>query len=170
VGALQVFGRLGRTAARRIAIGTATLLLVSLTGILSQLTGQAPPKLHLNNGGIYYDIYYMHPEEQAGVAWLQNRITADADHPVQSEVITDRYTLAHVQNYSQLYNEVEPGNDIFPAYVRYNSYVLLGYTTSVKGEVSAFYSGDIFTYEYPTAFLDHNKNLIYSTRGARVYR
>jgi hypothetical protein len=71
---------------------------------------------------------------------------------------------------SQIAGEGSLDDDVFPGYVRTDSYAFLGDTPMRKGEVATFFSGDELTYHYPIEFLDKNKSLIYSSDGARVYR
>ena len=84
---------------------------------------------------------------------------------VQSEIQTDRYTFTRAQTVSEL-NVL---NDIYPALVRRNGYVFLGYANVTKGQSTVSSAGDLITYAYPTKFLDDNKDLIYSSDGSRVY-
>jgi uncharacterized membrane protein len=139
---------------------------LSSTGVIPQLLGGYGPQLHLNNAGTYYEIYYLHPEEITAEAWLRNRTEDLGERNIQSEVQTDRYTFARMQTPTQL----DMMNDIRPELVRKDAFVFLGYSNVRLGESTVAVAGDLVTYVYPEAFLADNKDLVYSSGGARVYR
>ncbi len=148
-----------------VAEGAGLLFFASLTGLLPQTLGGYPPQLHLNNQGLYYDIYYTHTEEVLGIDWLLSK----ADIPsgqVQAEVQSDRYTYNRVQRRS----DTNPLNDIYPPLLRRDSYVFLGMTTATESRSTVSYSGDLITYRYPTALLDDVKDRVYDNGGAVIYR
>ncbi|MEA2591933.1 MAG: hypothetical protein QOD62_1764 [Actinomycetota bacterium] len=158
-------GRAGRW--RVLVAGVAALaFFASSTGILTQMLGGYGPQLHLNNAGTYYDIYYLHPEETTAIAWLQQDLPSGTGGEVQSEVQADRYNFSKVQSLSQ----VSTFNDIYPSLIRRDAYVFLGYSNVRRSTSTISFAGDLITYHYPLAFLDDNKDLIYSNGGARVYR
>jgi len=150
--------------------GTASILvlvlLASSTGVFTQLLGGYGPQLHLNNAGTYYDIYYLHPEEIAGIAWLRNSTGARTQPEVKSVIQTDRFTFLRLQTLIP----VQVLNDIYPTVIRQNAYVFLGFSTVRTGRSTVSSSGDLTTYRYPMALLDDKKDLIYSSGGSRVYR
>jgi uncharacterized membrane protein len=153
---------------RRVAAAAAVALgfYLSSTGVIPQLLGGYGPQLHLNNAGTYYEIYYLHPEEVTAEAWLRNRTEGTGERDIQSEVQTDRYTFARMQNPTQL----DLMNDIRPELVRRRAYVFLGYSNVRLGESTVAVASDLVTYVYPEEFLAANKDLVYSSGGARVYR
>ncbi|MGW7531882.1 hypothetical protein [Amycolatopsis sp. NPDC054798] len=141
------------------ATAAALLLFLDLTGALPRLFGGYPAQLQLDNAGQYYDIYYAHPQERAAIAWLEQHTAA---HRIQS----DRYTFSRLQTLI----DGRPGDDIYPPLVQRGSFVLLGFPTVRKDEVTVFYQGDLVTYRYPLGFLDGAKNKVYSSNGTSVYR
>jgi hypothetical protein len=62
------------------------------------------------------------------------------------------------------------GDNIFPGAVTKDSCVFLGYTTTTKDEATVYYNGDPLGYVYPTGFLDGNKDEVYASQGAGIYR
>ena len=62
IGSLTLFRPLGREWGQRAAMVVCLLILISTTGLLPQIIGGYPPQLNLNNSGVYYDLYYTHPE------------------------------------------------------------------------------------------------------------
>ncbi|ATY12112.1 hypothetical protein CU254_17795 [Amycolatopsis sp. AA4] len=141
------------------ATAVSLLLFLDLTGALPRLFGGYPAQLQLDNAGQYYDIYYAHPQERAALAWLER-------HTAAQRIQSDRYTLSRLQTLL----DGRPGDDIYPTLVQPGSFVLLGYPTVRKDEVTVFYQGDLVTYRYPLRFLDATKNKVYSSNGTSVYR
>jgi uncharacterized membrane protein len=137
----------------------------SSTGMITQTLGGYDPQLHLNNSGTYYETFYVHPEEIAGMAWLSKDV-AMTGGTVQAETVSYRYTFTG----SNSLLRIDTGNDIYPALVRQDSYVFLGYTNVRQRLATVGIDGDMVTYHYPLSFLDDNKDLIYANGGARVYR
>jgi uncharacterized membrane protein len=164
-GSLVMFSRLGDRWALRIAAAIAVLFFLSLSGAIPEALGGYPPQLNLNNAGVFYDTYYMHPQEAAGIAWLQVHDAANLAN-VQSEVVSDRYTFPPVGTFAG----ANADNDIFPTLLRRGSYVFLGYSTVNSDLATVNYAGDLLAYRYPTALLDETKDLIYASNGARIYQ
>ena len=98
--------------------------------------------------------------------WLQGAAGNTLNNGVQSEVETDQYAYIRGQSYSGV-NLID---DVYPTLVRKSTYVFLGYSTVSKGEATVSYGGDLITYRYPIKFLNENKDLIYSSNGARIYK
>jgi uncharacterized membrane protein len=166
IGTLALFPRLGEGKKVLGAGSLALLFFASSTGALTQVLGGYGPQLHLNNAGLYYDIYYVHPEEIAGITWLHRTIGAGTHKAVQSEVEMDRFAIRRLRTFTA----INPANDILPALVRRNSYVFLGYSNVRASRATIEIDGDLVTYRYPLNFLNDNKDLIYDNGGARVYR
>ncbi len=158
---------------RILKIGIPVLLAVffflSNTGVITQSLGGYLAQLNLNNSGTYYDIYYTHEEEIAGIKWLN--LEAGSWHngiysqnaPTQFD---DQYTYGKLVTYTNLVNE----SDIYPGIVIKNAYVYLGYDNVRDKQATISYNGDLVTYRYPLQFLDNHKDLIYANGGAAVYR
>lgn len=162
VGSVHVFGWLGARRAVLAATVTAVVFFVSLTGLLPQSLGGYPPQLHLNNSGAYYDLYYPQPQESAAADWLEERAVAQGSAFIQTE-IPGRLLYGRPP-------DIQVQRSVFPEIVQQNAYVLLGDTVVNRGRTTLSYDGDLLTYEYPIEFLDGEKDLVYSSSGARIYR
>lgn len=145
----------------------AILFFLTSTGFVSQLLGGYQAQLFLNNSGQYYDVYYTHAQELAGINWLnsltQENIYGRSAHAVLQ---TDEFDASKLSAYTKL-NTV---NDVYPGIVETYSYVYLGYFNVHQKQAAIFYNGDLINYTYPTQFLNQNKNLIYSNGGAEIYK
>jgi uncharacterized membrane protein len=165
VGSLTVLRPLGRVWAPRAAAVACIGIFVTTSGILLQALGGYPGQLSLNNSGLYYDIYYTHPQEAAAVGWL-------ADKPgvlpsgVQAESFTYRFAFSAPSEVASQ----QVITDIYPTLIRKSSWVLLGYTTVHTGRATSDYDGDLLTYTYPIGFLKNSKNLVYNDGGAEIYQ
>lgn len=138
---------------------------LSSTGVVVYLTGGYEPQIHLYSSGKYYDIYYLHNSEIAGINWLENKIKIAGGY-YQSEVQSDRYLPLETE-YAE---NVDMQNDIHPGLIRKDSYVFLGFNNINNERSTALYKGNLITYNYPINFLEENKNLLYSSGGVKIYK
>ncbi len=154
---------------RRAASATAGVLgllfLLSLTGVVPQLTGGYPAQLHLNDVGEYYDIYYTRPPEVAAADWMLARVHAEGWSD-EDNVQTDRFSYSRIQSFTR----IDTGSDIFPVQLRAKAYTLLTAATVQQRRASLAVQGDVITYRYPVALLASMKDLVYSNGDASVYR
>jgi uncharacterized membrane protein len=164
-GSLALFRPLGDTWTPRVAAGVCIGIFASTTGLLPQLLGAAPAQLNLNNSGIYYDSYYVHPTDIAGSQWLSGQLGVLPGN-IQATHYSDRYlfTAPRAVNDSQF---IEEG---YPALVRNYAWVVLDYSIVHTGLATASYDGDIIPYRYPIGILGQNKNLVYSNGGMQIYK
>ena len=162
-GSLTVFSLLGQVWALRTAAAVCIGIFVSTTGLLPQILGGYPPQLGLNNSGIYYDVYYMHPQEVAAVGWLADK-PGVLPNGVQAEDLTYRFAFTSPSGVGQ------DMMDIYPSLVRQSSWVILGYSTVRTGRATTFYDGDLLTYMYPIGVLQDSKSLVYNDGDAEIYR
>jgi uncharacterized membrane protein len=164
-GSVTVLRPLGRARAQRAAATVCIVLLVSTTGLMPQLLGGYPAQLNLNNSGSYYDMYYVHPQEVAAVAWLAGK-PGVLPGGLQASYIPDRFAFTSLSDVTGQ----QVINDIYPPLVLQSSWVILGYSTVHDGLATTFYDGDLLTYHYPTGFLRASKNLVYNNGGAQIYK
>jgi uncharacterized membrane protein len=164
-GSIVVFRPLGRVRGQRIAVAVCIVLFVSTVGLMPQLLGGYPAQLSLNNSGSYYDMYYVHPQEQAAVAWLAGKPGVLPDG-LQASEIAERFAFSDLSDVTGQ----QVITDIYPPLVRQSSWVILGYSTVHDGLATSSYDGDLLTYKYPTGFLRASKNLVYNNGGAEIYK
>jgi uncharacterized membrane protein len=167
VGSLVIFSPLGRAWAARAAAAFCVCIFISTTGLLPQVLGGYPAQLSLNNSGLYYDIYYVHPQEEAAVNWLSGKPGVLPDG-LQAPFSADRFTFNSLSDVTGK----QITADIYPWRIQKSSWVFLGYAT-VHADVATIYpstGGDLITYLYPTDFLWNTKNLVYNNGGVEIYR
>jgi uncharacterized membrane protein len=164
-GSMAIFRPLGQPWAARIASGVGVAIFASTTGLLPQLLGGAPAQLNLNNSGLYYDSYYVHPQEVAGAQWL-SRQNGVLPANVEATHYSDRFlfTSSREVTGSQF---IEDG---FPVLLRARAWVILDYSVVHTDVATASYDGDIIPYRYPVSILRGYKNLVYDNGGIEIYR
>jgi len=173
-GAMTLLPGMANSHRLRFALVLNLVLFASATGMFTQAIGGYGPQLHLNNAGEYYDIYYLHTEEIAGIDWLKQAAGATARRHA-SGVQMDQFTFDRVRRLTTSLTGMSTvfagiGRDIHPLMVRRDGYVFLGYSNIRERRATTTLDGDLVTYGYPSSFLDDNKDLVYSNGGASVYR
>jgi uncharacterized membrane protein len=162
VGSVHILGWLGARWSSRLASALALWFVLSLTGVVPQITGGYGAQLHLNNSGEYYDLYYGHPEEVAAAGWVEARVRADGDGVIKTQIPG-----------SLLYgfsSEIFVDRVIYPAEIGPHDYVVLGATTVLEDRAMVEYGGDRLSYRYPIEFLDQHKDLVFHDGRAVIYR
>jgi uncharacterized membrane protein len=167
-GAIATCQIFGEAWAPRIVAAMCVGIYVSTTGLLPQVLGGYPAQLSLNNSGVYYDSYYMHPQEVAAVQWLSQlpQLANLLPSGVQATHSQDEFLFTNPSDVNgQQYIE-----DAYPPLVRTDAWVILDYSIVHTGLASASYDGDLILYRYPVALLSNSKNLVYNNGGAEIYR
>lgn len=159
---LSVFGMITRRRKTRFVLcgGFLMIFFLILSGFIPQITGGGRPMLTLNNSGFYHDAYYIHGGEMDAMLWLKG---LSIDLPVQSDMYFSNVRLL-------TYSDIGASTRILPEVTRKDSLVYLSYTNDVHGSVIEFIDGDVLYYKLPTKFFDDNKNLLYDSGQAKVYR
>lgn len=136
-----------------VAFSSLSGLADQFTGGFTQLTFAQPPT--------ELDIYYTYDTEVAGARWLAaNYDTAD---PVQADIVANLRL--------QSFGDMNASNlAVFPQTLQQKSYVYLIGENITRGDAFYQYENNLLTYNYPLAFLNEHKNLIYNDSGSRVYR
>jgi uncharacterized membrane protein len=164
-GSLAILRPLGTVWAPRIAAAAGLGVMISTTGLLPQVLGGYPAQLSLNNSGLYYDSYYMHPQEVAGTQWLSGQVgvlpsDVEATHQETRFLFTDPKSVT-----GQQFIE-----DAFPPLLRSHAWIILDYSVLHTGLATASYDGDLISYRYPTGILWTLRNLVYDNGGMEIYR
>ena len=164
-GSIFLFQPLGRVWAPRAAAIVALGVLFSTIGLMPQLLGGYPAQLNLNNGGVYYDAYYVHPQEIAALDWLgQQHGTLPAG--VQADLTSDRWTFKNPADIS----DDQIVTDFYPTLLRRPTWVVLGYSTLHSGVSWFVGNGNLTPYKYPVGVLGASKDLVYDNGGTRIYK
>jgi uncharacterized membrane protein len=137
-----------------------TVIFCSLNGSFDQLTGGSA-RATLNQSPSTLDEPYIYDTEVAGAQWLAaNRNPAV---PVQADVVAN----LRLESFG---NMSADNFAIFPETLQRAGYVYLINTNIMKGEAFYGYQNNLLIYNYPLAFLNANKDLIYNDGGSRIYQ
>jgi uncharacterized membrane protein len=164
-GSIFLFQPLGRVWAARAAAIVALVVLFSTIGLMPQLLGGYQAQLNLDNSGVYYDAYYVHPQEIAALDWLGQQ-PGTLPSGVQADLTSDRWSFKNPGDISA--NQVV--TDFYPTLLRKSTWVVLGYST-VRTGVSWFVgNGNLISYKYPVGVLKTSKDLVYDNGSTRIYK
>jgi uncharacterized membrane protein len=167
IGSATLFKPLGM---RRAEIASAVVclgLFVNTNGLVPQSLGGNLAELNLNNSGAYYDLYYMRPQDNSAVAWLESQPRVK-EFPIQSTYLQTKYLFTSP---SALYG-TQAITDSYPPLVLKSSWVILGDPTVGSDLAYTFTpsNGDLIAYKYPIALLDNYKNLVYTNGETAIYK
>ncbi len=164
IGSFAIFKPLGRVWAVRVATAVALIFFISTTGVMPQILGGYPAQLNLNNSGVYYEDYYVHPQEVEAISWLSGQ-PGTLPTGVQAENFSNLYYLNDPKAITSQYV-----TDIYPTLLQKSTWVVLGYSTVHTGIATAPINGDLITYRYPMGVLKQNKDLVYDNGGTEIYK
>lgn len=161
---LMVIWLLHNLPVRLIKFTATSIVLLSFaiaSGIITQVIGGLPPA-NLNNIGQDYNNFYIQQSDIASAHWLGDRYTSN------SIVFADNYSsLRLTAAKKQIFNQF---NDVTPQTISIGSFVYADYTNIKNGLVDKQISNKQFSYQFPTSFLQQNKNLVYSNGNAEVFK
>jgi len=136
------------------------IIFCSLSGTFDQFTGGSA-RITLDQPPSTLDGYDIHDSEIAGAQWLALHRNPNAT--VQADVVAN----LRLQSFT---DTVAANIAIFPQTLEQNSYIYLINKNIAEGIAYYQYNNNVLTYDYPSAFLNSHKNLIYNDGGSRVYR
>ncbi len=160
IGCLLVFNILGKRLALYFTSVIILTIFLILSGFIPQIIGNYYPQLNLNNKGYYYNAYYTYASEIKSIKWLKINNTNN------SIIESDSFGVSKLLAYGNLI----AFNQIIPSTIRKDSYVYLPFYLTKTKILTLFYQGNQLFLNYPTEFLDINKNLIYSNRNSKIYK
>ena len=148
------------SAQRIVGIGLITLFL-AMSGFIPAIIGGYKPSLALSNSGFYYEAYYTHQDEITATDWLVNST------PVGSRVYSDEFARRMIIAYSD--SKIFSQPTLVPTAIPIDSYVFLSDTNTTLNTVPVYPNQNVAYYNVPYAFLNTNKNLIYSGGDVDIY-
>lgn len=141
-----------------ILIGLAFLL---ASGVITQYVG-GKPTANLNNEGVDYSSLYVQQIDLAAAHWL------GGNYGHGSSVYADDYGSLRLQSDSTIKHGLL--SDITPATLAKGSYVYADSTNVQQGIATGVIGGTTYSYQFPTSFLQQNKDLVYTNGSAEVYK
>lgn len=165
IGSITMFRPFGTVWSERLAMTICVIVLVSTIGLLPQLLGGYPAQLNLNNSGLYYDIYYTHPQEVAAISWLYGK-PGTLPGGIQTDINSERFAFTSPSEVTGSQYLV----DYFPTLLGRSTWVVLGYSVLETGQATTSVNGNLITYRYPIGLLEATKDLVYNNGGTRIYK
>ena len=132
------------------------------SGFTSQLFG-GEPQMTLNNFGEHHDRFYTHESEVKSLEWLSKYYNQ------KNEIYLDRYATLKAHSFFKT-NEKNFLEDILPSTIDKNAYVYSSYVNTIYKRTFIYYGLKDMSYNFPTEFLNQNKNLIYNNGISEVFK
>jgi uncharacterized membrane protein len=138
-----------------------TIYFLLLSTFVGQLTGGSESSMELNNFGRGYNLYFTHTEETFSGQWFidnhNNKVTYIDNHASNKVFLLTKNTPNLIK-------------DILPNIINRNSYIIGGYTNIINGIAFKPFNGITLSYNFPTDFLNNNKNRIYNNGGSEIFK
>jgi uncharacterized membrane protein len=131
------------------------------SGFTSQLFG-GEPRMNLNNFGETYDRFYTHESEVKSSNWLSN------NYDNNFLIYADSYSRLRLLSFSNINSSVLW--DILPSTMDRKAYVYSSYLNTIENRTFSGSGLKIMGYNFPTEFLNQNKNLIYNNGSSEVFK
>lgn len=159
---LWAIARRARRLRGAVLVGVPVLLLVGFGGLAPAVLGGYSPRLATSNSGLYYERYYAGDSDADAVDWVTTNGPGDDGTIVANRNIGVRVLStdpsAHV------------ADRLYPALLAHGDYVFVDSQLQTTRKASVFYTGDLLTYRYPLAKVEHRLDLVYSADDTRIYR
>jgi len=133
------------------------------SGLVNQFAGGSG-YLQLKNFGKFYDRYYFHNSEQSLLQWL-------SDHYDKNYYIyADEYAKLKFLPYSSITKNII--TDIIPSVIDKNAYVYSSYSNTINRLTIVINRKNTqeISYNFPSVFLNSNKNKIYSNSYSEMFK
>ena len=150
---------------RRIIILTvfSIFFLLIFSGFIPQIFGVGEANMQLNNFGKEYDAYYTHTSEAYSVKWL------DKNNLTKSRMSVDRGSLAKILLFS--YTNKESVNPyVIPLLIKKEDIVYLSFPNKELSFGHFLIKSLTIPYNFPTKFLNDNKNKIYNNGESEIFK
>jgi uncharacterized membrane protein len=132
------------------------------SGFTSQLFG-GEPVIQLNNFGEAYDRFYTHESEVKSSKWLSN------NYDNNFLIYADGYSRLRLLSFSNINIHIVV-KDMLPSTMDRKAYVYSSYVNTIENRTFSYYGLKVMGYNFPTEFLNQNKNLIYNNGSSEVFK
>lgn len=118
--------------------------------------------MNLNNFGEEHDRFYTHEYEVKSSKWLSN------NYDNNYLIYADRYSKLKLISFSNINTHIV--EDMLPSTMDRKAYVYSSYVNTIENRTFSYYGLKIMGYNFPTEFLNQNKNLIYNNGSSEVFK
>lgn len=133
-------------------------------GFLLPLSGGSPT-LNLYNQGSNYNSVYAHNEEVVSINWFNKNNQINI-------VYMDPYSELKFYDFGNLNISID--NKIIPLLMTQQSYAYSNYANKIKNlnhlDAEESFNNGIVLFNFPTEFLNYNKNKIYNNGGSEIFK
>lgn len=140
------------------------LYFIAFTHVQYYFIGGREVQLRFANVGKDYDLQYVSAGEIRSINWLY--INKQQTIPI----VIDTYATYKMYQ-ADKYNELSPINTVvLPENINSSDYVYSSRTNTKQKITFKFFDRGLLIYNYPTEFLNDNKNKIYSNNISEIYK
>ncbi len=139
------------------------IFLLLFCGFIFQITGGNEAKTQLNNFGEDYDANYMFNQDFSGAGWLN-------DNKGNFKVYADLTANLKLNSYAGKLNSANTNKYLVPNTISKQSYVYLSAINNIRNMGFFSIKGLRISFNFPTEFLNDNKNKIYSNGGSEIFK
>ena len=164
---MKVFGPIGRYGARSANSALCLGFFLATSTVVPQLLGGNLAELNLNNGGLYYDLYYISPQESSAKSWLGAQRDVFA-YQIQASFLQEKFYFTD----PFAANGYQVVTDAYPTLVLRDSWVILAPPTVGTNDAYTLTpaNGALTEYKYPTDLLREYKNVVYTNGKTIIYK
>ena len=133
------------------------------SGFTPQLVGGGS-RMNLSNFGEEHERFYTYESEVKSLGWLSKYYNQ------KDEIYLDEYAILKARSFSRI-NEKDVTIYILPSIIDKNAYVYSSYTNKINKTTRVNnYKNNFLEYNFPTEFLNDNKNKIYNNGGSEIFK
>jgi len=140
-----------------------TIILVAsfvfTAGFIEQFAGGFA-RITLDQPNGTFDTYYVYNTEVKSAEWLSKN--HDKKYPIFADILAGMRLRS--------YGKIKSNPDVFPNSISRDGYVYLSYSNVKREHGFTNFDNITIVFNYPTKFLDREKNLIYNNGGTKIYR
>jgi len=137
---------------------------LALSGIFHQIVGGSDISMRLNYKGYEYSSYYVSKPETDSAGWMYKSIPQNKMVNSDTNAITRIFISFSPLIYSNLIR------DIHPFLINKNNYVYSSSYSKIEGNYFKNLRGNTVSLNFPTEFLNGNKNKIYNNGGSEIFK
>lgn len=137
------------------------LLFLYSTGFTDRIIG-GESRITLNHPKGAFDSFYIYDTEAASAKWLNDNCNRNLP------IYADPLAKLRLHSFTQVSNNVDM--NIFPSSIIKDSYLYMSYFNVRNGIAYTETADGIVSYEFPTKFVEDNKDLIYNDGDSKIYR
>ncbi len=138
------------------------LLFLSNSGFNSNVIGEGN-QINLNNFQEEYDRFYTHDSEVKSLGWLSK------NYDQKVNIYLDRYAILKAYSFSRI-EEKNVLKDILPPTIDKNAYIYSSYVNTINKRTFVYYGLKVMSHNFPTEFINNNKNKIYNNGSSEIFK